>query len=80
MALARPALAYVRPEFEPRAAGCPVVRITVDTLADELASLLDDAPRRRALGTAGRAWVEGEHESHVIARRLVELYRGLGAA
>ena len=80
MALARPALAYVRPEFEPRAAGCPVVRITVDTLADELASLLDDAPRRRALGAAGRAWVESEHESHVIARRLVELYRGLGTA
>jgi O-antigen/teichoic acid export membrane protein len=49
------------------------VRITVDTLADELASLLEDTPRRRALGEAGRAWVEREHEAHVIARRLVAL-------
>jgi glycosyltransferase involved in cell wall biosynthesis len=80
MALARPALAYIRTEFEPRATGCPIVRITVDTLADELAALLADAPRRRALGEAGRAWVEREHEAHVIARRLLELYRGLGAA
>jgi len=80
MALARPALAYVRPEFEARAAGCPVVRITVDTLERELASLLADAPRRRALGEAGRAWVERTHEAHVIGARLVELYRGLEAA
>ena len=80
MALARPALAYVRPEFEPLASGCPVVRITVDSLAEELAALLTDAPRRRALGEQGRAWVERTHEAHVIGRRLVDLYRGLGAA
>lgn len=79
MALARPALAYIRPEFEPRAAGCPVVRITKETLEQELAALLADAPRRRALGEAGRAWVEARHEAHVIGRQLVELYRGIGA-
>ncbi len=80
MALARPALAYLRPDFESRATGCPLVRITVDTLADELAALLQDAPRRRALGEAGRAWVEHTHDAHVIARRLVALYQRIGAA
>ena len=80
MALARPALAYLRPEFEPRAQGCPLVRITVDTLADDLAAVLSDTPRRRELGEAGRAWVEREHDAHVIARKLVTLYQGLGAA
>jgi hypothetical protein len=80
MALARPALAYLRPDFEARAAGCPLVRITVDTLVDDLAALLDDAPRRRALGEAGRAWVEQRHEAHVIARRLVQLYQEIGAS
>jgi glycosyltransferase involved in cell wall biosynthesis len=80
MAMARPALAYLRPEFEPRAAGCPLVRITADSLEHELAALLDDAPRRRALGEAGRAWVEREHDAHVIARRLVALYQRIGAA
>ena len=80
MALARPALAYLRPEFEPRAAGCPLVRITVDTLAAELDALLRDAPRRRALGEAGRAWVEQHHEAHVIANQLLALYHEIGAA
>ncbi|MFM8559390.1 MAG: hypothetical protein ACKOC6_07285, partial [bacterium] len=42
MALARPALAYLRPDFEPRAEGCPLVRITVDSLEAELAGLLLD--------------------------------------
>jgi glycosyltransferase involved in cell wall biosynthesis len=80
MALARPALAYLRPDFEPRAQGCPLVRITVESLADELAAVLSDTPRRRALGEAGRAWVEREHEAHVIAAKLVTLYREIGAA
>jgi glycosyltransferase involved in cell wall biosynthesis len=79
MALGRPALAWIRDDFEPLAEGCPVVRITADTLADELAALLSDAPRRRRLAEAGRAWVEREHDAHVIARRLVALYESLGA-
>src|SRR6185503_4272703 len=68
MALARPALAYVRPDFEARMKDCPLVRTSLETLADDIAALLGDAPRRRALGDAGRAYVEREHEAHVIAR------------
>jgi len=79
MALARPALAYMRPDFEPRASGCPVVRTSLETLAVDLEALLRDAPRRRALGEAGRAYVEREHESHVIAKRVLDLYREIGA-
>jgi glycosyltransferase involved in cell wall biosynthesis len=79
MALARPALAYVRPDFEPRARDCPVVRTSLETLAEDLAALLGDAPRRRALGEAGRAYVEREHEAHVIARRVLEVYHRIGA-
>ncbi len=79
MALARPAMAWMRPEFEARAVGCPLVRTDQNTLEFDLAALLHDAPRRRALGEAGRAWVEREHEAHVIGRRLVELYREIGA-
>ena len=79
MALERPALAYMRPDFEARAVGCPIVRTSIETLAEDLAALLDDAPRRRALGERGRAWVEKEHEAHVIARQLLELYHEIGA-
>ena len=80
MALERPTLTYMRPEFEPRAHGAPVVRITVETLADELAAVLRDTPRRRALGQEGRAYVEREHEAHVIGKRLLALYQGIGAS
>lgn len=74
MAMARPALAYVRPDFESRLAGCPLVRTSVETLTDDLAALLSDAPRRRALGEQGRAHVEREHDAVAIARRLAALY------
>lgn len=80
MAYGRPSLAYLRPDFEPLTRDCPLVRTSVETLADDVAALLTDAPRRRAIGEASRAYVEREHESHVIARRLVDLYRSIGAS
>jgi glycosyltransferase involved in cell wall biosynthesis len=79
MALARPTLVYMRPDFEPRAQGCPVVRTSRETLTEDLAALLGDTARRRALGEAGRAWVEREHEAHVVARQVLALYHEIGA-
>ncbi len=80
MAMGKPTLSYIRPDFEPRLRNCPIVRTTVETLADDLASLLGDAPRRRELGAASRDYVEREHDAHRIAHRLVDLYRSLGAS
>ena len=79
MALARPALAYVRPDFEPRLGDAPIVRTDVTTLEGDLEALLRDAPRRRALGERSRAYVEREHAAPVVAARLVETYRAAGA-
>jgi glycosyltransferase involved in cell wall biosynthesis len=79
MAMGKPTMAYIRPDFEPRLKDGPVVRTSVETLTEDLAALLQDAPRRRELGERGRAYVEREHEAHVIAGRLVDLYRSLGA-
>jgi glycosyltransferase involved in cell wall biosynthesis len=78
MAMGKPTLAYIRPDFEARMQDAPVVRTSVGTLEADLAALLADAPRRRDLGGRGRAYVEREHEAHVIAARLVALYRSLG--
>ncbi len=78
MAMARPALCYIRPDFEPRMKDCPVVRTSVETLTGDLSALLQDAPRRRELGVRGRDYVEREHEAHVIAGHLIALYRSLG--
>ena len=80
MALGKPTLAFMRPAFEPAAAGCPVVRTSVETLEHDIADLLADAPRRTRLGEEGRAWVERHHDAHVIARQLVALYQELGVS
>ncbi len=80
MALGKPALAYIRPDFEPRMHDAPVVRTSIETLATDLEALLTDAPRRARLGAAGRAYVEREHAAPVVAGRLIELYRSLGVS
>ena len=79
MALGRPSLAYIRPDFEARMGDAPIVRTSVETLEADLAALLTDAPRRRELAERGRAYAEREHEAHVIARRLVAIYEQAGA-
>ena len=77
MAMGKPVLCFIRDDFELRLDRCPIVRCTRDDLAEQLAELLADGPRRRALGEAGREYVERVHAAPVIARRLVDLYRSL---
>jgi len=80
MAMGKPSLTYIREDFESRLHDCPLVRTSCESLADDLAALLRDAPRRRELSAASRDYVEREHDAHMIARRLVELYHSLGVA
>jgi len=80
MAMGKPVLCFIRSDFESRLHECPIVRCTKDDLEDKLDELLEDEPRRQALGRAGRAYVEREHAAPVVAGRLLELYRSLGAA
>jgi phosphatidylinositol alpha-mannosyltransferase len=51
-----------------------------DALAAALVSLLEDEPRRRALGEAGRRTAEARYSWHRIAGRLVEIYDGLAGS
>ncbi|MFI5370081.1 MAG: glycosyltransferase family 4 protein [Candidatus Eisenbacteria bacterium] len=80
MAMGKPVLCAIRPDFETRLHDCPIVRCTIDDLADRLATLLSDATDRRVLGEASRAYVEREHAAPIIAGRLVTLYRSLTGA
>jgi glycosyltransferase involved in cell wall biosynthesis len=43
-------------------------------LADRVCRLLEDAPRRRALGEAARAWVQREFSSAALARKTEAVY------
>lgn len=79
MALGKPVLCFIRDDFEPRLVDCPLVRCTRETLVETLAETLSDATDRAALGARGRAYAGREHAAPVIAGRLVELYRSIGA-
>lgn len=45
-------------------------------IADAIAELLGDPPRRRAMGESGRAWVLRELDPDRVVERFVEMYRG----
>lgn len=77
MAMGKPVLCFVRADFEPLAGDCPIVRCTKEDLAERLAETLSPSTDRAALGAAGRAYVERVHAAPVLARRLINLYRGL---
>ena len=77
MALGKPVLCFIRDDFEPRLADCPLVRCTKDDLAARLAEVLSGTTDRAALGERGRAYAEREHAAPVIAGRLLALYRSL---
>jgi glycosyltransferase involved in cell wall biosynthesis len=79
MAVGKPALCYIRPEFEPRMHGAPIVRSSVATIAADLEAVLTDTPLRQRLGDEGRAYVEREHAAPVVAARLIEIYQAIGA-
>jgi glycosyltransferase involved in cell wall biosynthesis len=73
MALGLPVLCYIRPSLDRPA--LPVLRTDRERLAADLATLYREPERRRALGAAGRAYVEAEHALPVLSERLLALYR-----
>ena len=77
MALAKPVLCFIRPDFESRLEGCPIVRTRRETLAEDLAHVLSGSTDRRLLGEAGRAYVGREHAAPVLAQRLLRIYESL---
>jgi glycosyltransferase involved in cell wall biosynthesis len=76
MAMGKPVLCSIRPDFEPRLRDCPIVRVTIEDLEQRLAEALTGADRE-TLGTQGRAYVEREHAAPIVATQLLALYREL---
>jgi phosphatidyl-myo-inositol alpha-mannosyltransferase len=48
-----------------------------EALSDALVSMLEDEPRRQALGAAAREYAQRHYDWRDIARRLVEIYHGI---
>ena len=82
MALGKPVLSFlheqaVRRSEEGYGVRVPIVQVTKETLRDRLAELVADPGRRREIGAASRAYVEGVHDVERVADRLLALYARL---
>ena len=82
MALGKPVVTYLKPEFVEQSAErngirLPIVPATKDTLATALTPLIEQPALRREIGAASRAYVEQVHDIDRIADRLIDLYRSL---
>jgi hypothetical protein len=72
MATGKPVLAYLRPDLlHCQCSEVPIVNTTPEALRDTLCDLIHDGERRRALGQAGRAFVERRHECGSVARGML---------
>jgi hypothetical protein len=78
MALGKPVIAFIRDdlvsgyEITP-----PICNANPDTLYTTLKALLSSGEVRRQKGMAGRKFVESYHDSRLVAKQLVTIYRNL---
>ena len=78
MALGKPVVCYIHPDFEKcYPEGFPIVNATPATLADVLRRLIVDRDLRRTTANESRAYAERVHDSAVVARQLLSLYEEL---
>jgi hypothetical protein len=78
MAMGKPAVCYIKPSLRSSCPSeLPIVSANQDDLVSVLGALLRDGERRHQVGRLGRAYVEKYHNGHLIAGRLVSIYRTL---
>lgn len=78
MALGKPVITYIRPDLVhtfPK--GLPIVSANPDTIYNAIKTLLERPELRFKLGVKGRRYVRRYHDSKVVAKKLLAIYRGL---
>lgn len=75
MALGKPAVCYIDPEWLPYRSDMPIVNGHPSTLTARLRELVDSPQLRRELGEKGQAFVRRHHDVRVIIDQCVDLYR-----
>lgn len=76
MLMGKPVLDYIRDDIVDQfPSNCPIVKVTKDTIKNELERLLRDPDRWPKLGHAGRTYVEMYHDYRNVAKILELLYR-----
>jgi hypothetical protein len=80
MQLGVPNMSYIRPEFQRIAPDCPIIVTTPDTVYERLRYYIDRPDELRAIGAKGPAFVNSEHNPHVLGRRMIERYNDVWRA
>lgn len=69
MALGKPVLCSIHPEYEFYLPDLPIVRVRPETLKDRLRMVIEDPDLRQGLGREGRQYVEKYHDAKKIGAR-----------
>ena len=79
MAAGKPTVTYIRPDLiEKYPAEMPLVNANPDTITSVLRGLIEDPQRRASLAYKSRQYVEKYHDSLVVARDMMDIYRQVG--
>lgn len=74
MALGKPVLCYRNRHFAHYYKNLPVVSTNPENIYQKLVELIKNPKRREILGRKGRQYVEENHDSIIIAEKLIRLY------
>jgi glycosyltransferase involved in cell wall biosynthesis len=74
MALGRPVVCFIDPQWFPYRADMPIVNASPRDLTDRLRELVQDVNLRKRLGQAGVAYVHRYHNINVIIDQCLQLY------
>lgn len=78
MAFGKPVICYIKPSLAAQyPSDLPIHNATQDNLPDVIAPLLRDPAARRASGEAGRAYMERNYQTNVLASELTAMYRSV---
>ena len=80
MALAKPTLCYINPDWKKEidyAKNIPIVNTNSTNVYDNLKLLIENPNLRKNIGNKGRIYVEDVHNPKKIGKQLLDLYLGL---
>jgi hypothetical protein len=77
MALAKPVICNMLPEYEATLPGCPIINANPASITEVLGAWLDEALDRHERGVMSRSYVEANYDIRVVADRLLEAYERL---
>lgn len=77
LAMGKPVLAYINPQYERFMPFNPFVKTSPKTIYNDLLTLIEDPITLRKLGRQSRKYVEQVHDSKKIAMRWLKIYKSL---